>query len=548
MGIQRAIPHAIVVDVRDFGARLNGKSDDTAAVAEAGEAVGAAGGGVVFSPPGTLLCNDVTTGNGWAFVIPVKRDNVTFRGCGAATTIKTAMAIPDNSRVMFMVNGAGKPAGMASWGSYEAYQAADTTTYTLAAGTYAKGATSVTLNTVAEAANFAAGDDIYIRTGNLIAVGITEPDAEFNVVESADSGTGVIILKYPLAKTYAQEYFISGTTGKTSTTPTANAAVFGVAKVTDRVVRNVRFENFNIDSTGQAIWLRQAIGVHIENVNGVGSKALQGGGSYRGLTVRDCTYHVRDSDWEGNWYCSMATGCSDILYENLHLSSVSVNTLHIHEGVARWTVRDCRLLGKDNASTALVPLSINARSYDGLVDGLLIVGAGNGNPIIVDADCDDGGVIRNTTVISSTATSISIQGDNWVYDPFNRSSITVNTRGSNDRSNVERIQGWVADDSQNPTIGRIPVNSLILRAWLFVSEAFNSDGTDQISCGWDASTTAIFTATDVSTAGLKTPTVTSTYQATARDVEAYYTNGGSEPTTGKAFVVVEYVRVGAVPT
>lgn len=109
---------------------------------------------------------------------------------------------------------------------------------------------------------------------------------------------------------------------------------------------------------------------------------------------------------------------------------------------------------------------------------------------------------------------------------------------------VEAISGWVADDLQTADIGRIPDNCTVIGAQLHVTEAFDSDGTDQIECGWTADQNAIFTLTDVSTTGVKSLTlgVNEGFNSTQQDVQAYYANGGSEPTTGKALVTVWFVR------
>ena len=109
------------------------------------------------------------------------------------------------------------------------------------------------------------------------------------------------------------------------------------------------------------------------------------------------------------------------------------------------------------------------------------------------------------------------------------------------------LQGWVADDAQNPSLGTLPADTYVTAVRIQVTEAFNSDGTDEISVGWDASVTALATATDVATTGIKTVTAGASigYNATSRALEAYYVNGGTEPTTGKALVQVEYHNVAA---
>ena len=110
------------------------------------------------------------------------------------------------------------------------------------------------------------------------------------------------------------------------------------------------------------------------------------------------------------------------------------------------------------------------------------------------------------------------------------------------------LSGWVADDAQNPSLtnetgsNNLPAGVVAGIPDLDVTEAFDSDGTDQIEVGYDADQNAFATLTDVSTTGPKNMAagVLEGYIATVRAVEAYYTNGGSEPTTGKATVSLPY--------
>lgn len=110
---------------------------------------------------------------------------------------------------------------------------------------------------------------------------------------------------------------------------------------------------------------------------------------------------------------------------------------------------------------------------------------------------------------------------------------------------VEQISGWLADNAQTIVLGKLPDDAFVLRAHLQVTENFNSDGTDEIQCGWDTDNDAIFTLTDASGAGIKSVTMGSNvgYNAAEQMIKAYYVNGGSEPSTGKALVIVEFVRV-----
>ena len=74
------------VSVLDFGAVGDGVADDTAEIQAAIDAVGAAGGGVVYLPPGTYLVSGTGT-----IAIQINHNNVTLAGAGQNTsTIKLA--------------------------------------------------------------------------------------------------------------------------------------------------------------------------------------------------------------------------------------------------------------------------------------------------------------------------------------------------------------------------------------------------------------------------------------------------------------------------
>lgn len=110
-----------------------------------------------------------------------------------------------------------------------------------------------------------------------------------------------------------------------------------------------------------------------------------------------------------------------------------------------------------------------------------------------------------------------------------------------DRQPIGRMAAWVTSTSQNPTLGILQPNTYFVRAHVHVTEAFNSDGSDALTVGYDTDSDAAITSIDVSTTGIKSVTLGALagYNSTARKVEAYYVNGGSEPTLGKALVILE---------
>jgi hypothetical protein len=109
---------------------------------------------------------------------------------------------------------------------------------------------------------------------------------------------------------------------------------------------------------------------------------------------------------------------------------------------------------------------------------------------------------------------------------------------------------WVTHSSQNPSLFALPENAKVLSVDCWVEELFNSDGSDQISVGYDALADAYATAIDVSTTGVKTVTlgsVAKTVHPSYSTVECYYVNGGTEPTTGKASITITWTLITAVP-
>lgn len=110
---------------------------------------------------------------------------------------------------------------------------------------------------------------------------------------------------------------------------------------------------------------------------------------------------------------------------------------------------------------------------------------------------------------------------------------------------VECLFGWVSHEKQTVQLGVLPYHSYVYNVSIHCTEAFDSDGTDNISVGWATDNIALATATSVATTGVKTVTMGTNegYNSSTQDIFAYYVNGGSEPTTGKAVVLVWFVRV-----
>lgn len=105
-------------------------------------------------------------------------------------------------------------------------------------------------------------------------------------------------------------------------------------------------------------------------------------------------------------------------------------------------------------------------------------------------------------------------------------------------------RAWIDPAHQTETLFRIyGVYISVEAAWIEVYQAFNSDGTDLISIGTDANKVWLVNNVDVSTIGRKAAALlftTEDMSGSDYTIKAFYTPGGTQPTTGKAAV---YVRV-----
>lgn len=120
--------------------------------------------------------------------------------------------------------------------------------------------------------------------------------------------------------------------------------------------------------------------------------------------------------------------------------------------------------------------------------------------------------------------------------------------------NVERtISGWVTVANPTLSLGTVMGPMYVRSVDIYVDQAFNSAGSDNIRVGHDNNNTQWAGLTDVSTTGDKVPTAGSgaryRFQSAngTTTVKAYYVTDGAAPTTGKALVVVRLSSVAAAP-
>lgn len=116
------------------------------------------------------------------------------------------------------------------------------------------------------------------------------------------------------------------------------------------------------------------------------------------------------------------------------------------------------------------------------------------------------------------------------------------------------MESWVTHDAATDTVtlGVLPANAIVTNVNLWTSEAFNSDGTDQVSVGVLGSSIEEYaTNVDVSSDGVETWTA-GTYakkvDGSSRTVVAVYkTSDATNLTQGKCHILVEWYQGTAVP-
>lgn len=533
-------------------------TDDTTAIRTALTAIRTAGRGTLFSPKGMYLLatSDTATGQTWAAF--VNSDDVELLG-EAGTTWATGQ----NASILW-VGGSAKPGGSPTlWFTHAPWRtstdglvpASTRILYPINAGT--RGQTKVTTTTAADAGNFIKSDIVLIRTGQVVTNGSGwngEPDGEFNTVLSVNAGTGVVTLEKPLVKDYASENQVSA--GAVSSVGGAgSAAPMGISKVTAATVKNFshrKMRYFNPMETAIPITLRGVVyGFAEEDIETDSIGRPRDTIEYTRYRFRRLRSFARGTSQDQWVFCS-ATCCSDIEGTDILCESNTTAVLHINEGTARLKIRGIKLLCGEAATTGTNPISINGRAYGIEVDDWEVSGGGTNSAVNIGAGCTGGGrigkgLVRRPSV--TVARTVAVASVNWLIEP------TDDLRGGDVQFTAavrsplvgipsKTLAGWVSDDNQTTTLGEIPAQSLVLRCGLYLDEIFDSSTTDTISIGHDASTQSFGTNTDVSV-GTGPKAITQGagigYRSTSLTAKAYYVNGGTEPTTGRALAYLEYV-------
>ena len=125
---------------------------------------------------------------------------------------------------------------------------------------------------------------------------------------------------------------------------------------------------------------------------------------------------------------------------------------------------------------------------------------------------------------------------------------------------VQYASAWVTSGTQTVTVGSIPQYAVVTMVRVYVNTVFNGSVANTIQVGYTGADAALAGNTTMSDGSTGWVTLTAgTYCTswaapnvcppldTSRVIVAKHIKGGTEPTTGKALVIVEYQPAPATP-
>lgn len=515
-------------------------TDDTAAIQAALDSLQVVGGrGTLrFDPNKVYVCSSVTSRTSLNRTLEIYGDDITLEGGGLLAFVGSHGA---NWRPL-MIGGMGK---LGSTGNIETQRCVDKAGYAVTAS-IAAGAKSVPVAAGNEAF-FTAGDIVFLRTGQTLTTGTTEPDAELGIVASTSSGA--VVLTRPLSKSYAQEYFLSGTAGMTSTAVTANAARYELVNVTDRVARRIRLDGVRVFNRSGALQMLSTwscldcdFGVNIVEYPNCG----WGHRDSRDIRHDAKLNHNGTTNTGYGWHPS--TGCTRYV-GRVEQVSAGFNLVNLHEGLAdHWLdVRARNLGGVGEAGAAL---NVHNRARNLFITADLDVGVSAQNAF----HASDTGAVDNVRVnFLNRRGNVRDDTGNVRFSGSVEPSFLTSLRGAQiaTRARGHHSTGVIAltgivTFSKGLDLGTLPQYAVPFRVEVDVITAFNSGVSNRINVGYSGLTTAyvnqaIVSATGAQQIALGHAQVGSSLarrQTASRTVLVDYTGTGA--TTGEALVTLLY--------
>jgi len=205
--------------------------------------------------------------------------------------------------------------------------------------------------------------------------------------------------------------------------------------------------------------------------------------------------------------------------------------------------------GTYSFSTTLILDTLNNPAFLSMTRGISIKGAGHGTRINYngsDPVIDLGSYVSHVVIenLDTDAGGIDPNVSQWYILRYWKSGGWIELYGLPSSLQVANIV--LPYDVSSWNLIALPQRSVVSKVEVLVIQAFNSDGTDEISVGLDADLDALALPVDVSTLGSKVvlagaylgTMVGDWLHALGATVVLTYTAGGSAPTTGMALVTV----------
>lgn len=537
-----------------FGAVGDGIADDTAAVQRWADYLNAHGGAGVARQKYRLATKQ-DIGNGvyvslylWGNDISIDARGATFTGAFAG--------YPNNYRPIF-IHGGGKLGG-----SILTNRCIDATAYQVS-GAIVKGAQSVPLATPSDAANYAPGDVAFLRSGEMLNLGTTsEPSSELLEVFSADPATGIVTFATPIAKNYTQEYFVSGTSGITTSSVTANPAIYGLANVTSRVMRRFRWAGGKLIGGPDTLQMVSLWGIFDGEFRAQLQYPRAGIGARDSRNIHADVWLEHDGTDNATYCFGPSTGCSD-WDAHIRLRSKGFNYLHIHENVTRSRFHP-HLSMQGSASANNGGIDINSRATDiEIIRPFVDTGSASQQCIYIDASCGGGGSVIDPTLVNNApvaSTSCIINNaTNWKIsgERLLGSNSKVSHRGlqvsGGFTSEARTLEFAVTSGKTTCTIPACYFQyDQSLSVQVDVVQAFNAGAGNTISLGYSTATTALLNALAVTSTGpvrvgsdhanAGSELGRQTTFTAAKDLILTFTGTGAAPTTGKVLVTLTVTK------
>jgi hypothetical protein len=384
--VERSVSNRLseTVSVRDFGAVGDGRADDAPAMQRAIDSVGQRGGGRILVPAGMKLnfasyqVEPSTIFSSQQFCILINYDNIEI-AMEAGSVIRSDL-VPRISTAgagygyysgiggLFFINGSRKNGGTIDTALVGR---ANARLYPFASAP--RNAPGIRLLDPLQRSEFAVGDWIFIRTGQMTNNGGNTGDAEFNQIVEIGAD-GFLWLKEPLKKSYRPEnYPLSYTL---DTAKRGQPAPFGIVRATEYLLHNIKLDVIIDAPHFNAVQQWQARDVDVR-VRGRCRSVVLGGSWMKETRAHGWRVDLSGSGSEGDpedpgdWAFAIGTGSSECELVDFDILSRGRSFIHVHEGSANSRIANGRLKAIRNRDNDAA-ISIRARAYDIRVENMFI--------------------------------------------------------------------------------------------------------------------------------------------------------------------------------